>query len=289
MFSLLTHLFSGKTDRIPEAVYWGTVLTTLIAVFTIKPHSLFQHHSYFILFMQALLVCQWLISLCISLMFFRHYRIMEDTPTSKIRSCAQGYVELEGQQYNFDQKPLLSPLGKQSCTWYHYKIEKLIYQNRKPYWKTIQEETSSNPFVLDDKTGQCLVLPQGAKVLNPKKMIWRGHSILPSSYPKNRLVRYLFHNWGQYRYHEMIMLPNSDLYAIGMFETTDKVNMLSIKNLPKRRPYILSMLSEEKLISKYKFKAVIYFMTFIILFIGQLYFKTWYNEYWHWLLTLLSR
>jgi len=56
--------------------------------------------------------------------FFQHARVMEDMPTSKVRSAAQGFVELAGMQHALEDKPLLAPLTQNSCTWWSYVIEK---------------------------------------------------------------------------------------------------------------------------------------------------------------------
>ena len=55
---------------------------------------------------------------------FQHARVMEDMPTSKVRSAAQGFVELAGVQHPLDATPLLAPLTHHPCTWWSYVIEK---------------------------------------------------------------------------------------------------------------------------------------------------------------------
>ncbi len=56
--------------------------------------------------------------------FFQHARMMEDMPRSKIRSAAQGFVELSGIQDPLEGTPLSAPLTGSACTWWDYKIEK---------------------------------------------------------------------------------------------------------------------------------------------------------------------
>ena len=50
-------------------------------------------------------------------------RLMQDTPTSRIRSAAQGYVEFEGWAENSPARPIFSPLTHTACTRYRYKVE----------------------------------------------------------------------------------------------------------------------------------------------------------------------
>jgi len=56
--------------------------------------------------------------------FIRRARLIEDTPTAKVRSAAQGYLELIGRGKYLGDKPLVAPLTGTPCTWYSYKIER---------------------------------------------------------------------------------------------------------------------------------------------------------------------
>ncbi|MEJ2141596.1 MAG: hypothetical protein P8Y24_04455 [Gammaproteobacteria bacterium] len=49
-------------------------------------------------------------------------RIIEDTPTSKIRSAAQGYVEIIGRGQYFNKSPVIAPLTLTECIWYSFEI-----------------------------------------------------------------------------------------------------------------------------------------------------------------------
>src|SRR5579871_4099491 len=51
-------------------------------------------------------------------------RVIADTPTAKIRSAAQGYVELLGQGHRLNGEPSFAPLSKLPCIWYRYAIER---------------------------------------------------------------------------------------------------------------------------------------------------------------------
>jgi len=50
-------------------------------------------------------------------------RIMLDTPTALIRAASQGYNELAGLARLVPGGPIITPLTKQSCVWYWYKVE----------------------------------------------------------------------------------------------------------------------------------------------------------------------
>ncbi len=55
--------------------------------------------------------------------FFYRKRLIEDTPTSRIRSAAQGYVELDGQSQLMDGPTIVAPLSGKPCTWYSFTVE----------------------------------------------------------------------------------------------------------------------------------------------------------------------
>lgn len=55
--------------------------------------------------------------------FYRRVRMIEDTPTSKIRSAAQGYVELQGEAESLPGPATVAPLSQLHCLWYRYRVE----------------------------------------------------------------------------------------------------------------------------------------------------------------------
>lgn len=144
-------------------------------------------------------------------------RIIQDTPTSKIRSAHQGYVELIGVQRPATEGLLLSKLSHTKCTWYSYRIEH--YHDKK--WVMIEHGKSEKPFMLDDGTGICYVDPMGAEISSPLMQIWSGHRRYPKGYPKGFFAK-LFGTTGNYRYTELLMTENMPLYALGNFATIQK-------------------------------------------------------------------
>ena len=49
-------------------------------------------------------------------------RLIEDTPTSRIRSAPQGFVELAGVAGVFEGEPIIAPLTQRPCCWYRYRF-----------------------------------------------------------------------------------------------------------------------------------------------------------------------
>src|SRR6266568_3390576 len=114
---------------------------------------------------------------------WRRNRIIEDTPTSRVRSAAQGYVELSGRGILPADSKNKGPLTGMPCTWWRYKIEERGYSRRSPAWATVDSDTSCEPFLLDDGTGQCLIDPRGADVFPGATNVWYG----PGPWPQGRI------------------------------------------------------------------------------------------------------
>ena len=112
--------------------------------------------------MAALSLMAWLSAL-------KRLRAVRDTPTSKIASAAQGYVELAGQGQAFGETPLLSKLSLLPCLWYRYKIEQRTSDNK---WETIDSGESNDSFMLRDDTGLCIVDPEQAEIITRHREQW---------------------------------------------------------------------------------------------------------------------
>jgi hypothetical protein len=121
-------------------------------------------------------------------------RAITDTPTSRIASAAQGYVELSGCGRPLDNPPLISHLTQMPCLWYRWKVKE---QNGRD-WTTIDDGESEIPFLIDDGSGRCVVDVEGAQVLTKHKRTWTK---------KDR------------HYTEWVLLNNDRIYALGEFKT----------------------------------------------------------------------
>ncbi len=122
-------------------------------------------------------------------------RAVRDTPTSKVASAAQGYVELEGRGKQFGDPPLLSKLSLLPCLWYRYKIERRDSENK---WKTEESGESDDSFMLCDDSGECVVDPEQAEIITRHRDQWHK---------------------GDYRYTEWKLIKEDSLYVIGQFRT----------------------------------------------------------------------
>ncbi len=110
-----------------------------------------------------------LISLIAWVSTLRRRRAISDTPTSRIASSAQGYVELRGRGKPLDYPPLLSKLTTLPCLWYRYQVEENSGSDK---WRTVSSGESDVPFILDDGSGRCVVDIEHAEILTRHKETW---------------------------------------------------------------------------------------------------------------------
>jgi len=163
---------------------------------------------------------------------WRENRTVEDTPSSRVRSAAQGYVELTGHGVMSPGHESLGPLTRKPCTWWRYKIEERSSTGRSRGWSTVDRGTSETPFILDDGTGQCLIDPRGAEVFPAAKDVWYGSTVWPQvRIPDGQgffgKLADLLLSGGRYRYTEYRLQPREPVCALGAFRSLGGVGVES--------------------------------------------------------------
>jgi hypothetical protein len=149
-----------------------------------------------------------------SFALIRRARLLEDTPTSLIRSAAQGYVELNGYARLLPGPPIVSPLSDTPCAWWSYRVDERYRNGGKTEWRMVENETSGELFVIADATGECIVDPDDATVTPGLSRRWGGPAQRPHRPPDGSWFYF-----GDYRYSEKLILIGAPLYAIGWFRT----------------------------------------------------------------------
>jgi len=87
--------------------------------------------------------------------------MMENTPTSKIRSLSMGMVELSGKAKLYYD--LRASGTKTHCVYYRCRYYKYQKTSDSSYWKLTRSVSSGKiPFYIEDETGHVLIKPQGA-------------------------------------------------------------------------------------------------------------------------------
>ncbi|TCJ17137.1 hypothetical protein EZJ19_04090 [Parasulfuritortus cantonensis] len=136
----------------------------------------------------VLAVLAWLANL-------RRQRAIADTPTSRIASAAQGYVELVGSGRAYADLPVLSPTHRLPCLWYRYRH---FVKDNEDKWRQTEMDESVSPFLLDDGTGLCQIDPSEAEVSAKRKETYLD---------------------GDNKVEEELLLAGDPLYAIGEFSS----------------------------------------------------------------------
>ena len=120
----------------------------------------------------------------------KRYRTVADTPTSRIASAPQGYIELVGRGRPPPGANLVSPISGLPCLWYRYRVERKN-GNR---WEHVESGISHDTFGISDGSGMVLVDPDGAEILTSRKRVSSA---------------------GDYRKTEWTLIEGETLYVIG--------------------------------------------------------------------------
>lgn len=128
-------------------------------------------------------------------------RMVGGTPTSRIASAGQGYVELIGHGEPHGA-PVIARYSRLPCLWCRYKLEKRSSNDKG--WNTIEEGESSDPFIIDDGTGKCVVDPEHAEILTDHMDTWTS---------------------GDHYYTEWKLLDIDHIYTLGEFKTVGGSNI----------------------------------------------------------------
>ncbi|HEU5179659.1 MAG TPA: GIDE domain-containing protein [Candidatus Polarisedimenticolia bacterium] len=93
----------------------------------------------------------------------RKKNMIENVPTSAIRSVAMGLAEIHGMACA--EAALSAPLSGERCHYFRYRVEEERTRSKGgKEWVTVDHGTSNVPFPLEDSTGKIQVDPQGADV-----------------------------------------------------------------------------------------------------------------------------
>jgi len=160
--------------------------------------------------------------ICIGFIFFRKKRLIENIPTSKIRSIAMGLVEIFGQVIPIKERILKSPFTDKECVYYQFTIEEYRSSGKNSQWVTIKKGEQRDLFYLKDDTGKVMIDPTGATIEARKNFEYQSGL---GKDPPEQVIRFLTVNnlahegfFGlnkTMRYHETIIIPDDTLYIMG--------------------------------------------------------------------------
>jgi len=93
----------------------------------------------------------------------RKKNLIENIPSSPIRSVAMGLAEIKGQSPSAAM--LTAPLSGTPCHYFRYLVEEERNRGKNREWVTIDQGKSNAPFSVEDPTARILVNPEGADIL----------------------------------------------------------------------------------------------------------------------------
>ena len=131
----------------------------------------------------------------------KRYRTVADTPTSRIASAPQGYIELVGRGRQPPGASLVSPISGLPCLWYRYRVER----KKGDRWEHVESGISNDTFGISDGSGLVLVDPDGAEILTSRKQV---------------------SNAGGYRKTDWTLIEGETLYVIGEHVTLGGPNAM---------------------------------------------------------------
>ncbi len=154
--------------------------------------------------------------------YLKQKRLIENTPTSKIRSLAMGLVEVYGEVLSKENNVLKSPFSQKDCIYCKYTVEEYRRSGKHSQWVDIKNGETMVPFSLKDDTGMVLVEPKGAKIEIP--MDFEFNSSWGKD-PPDSIKKFLSSNGMSFegflganktmRYREYIIEPQNKLYVMG--------------------------------------------------------------------------
>lgn len=224
------------------------------------------------------------------------YRLIMDTPTSKVRSMAMGLVEIHGAVQ--PENAIRTPFSQTDCVYYRYTIEEYRAHRhrdskgrvRTTYsWDTVGSGERRIPFYARDDTGSVYVNPTNAEfnVTLKKSFYQRGGFFgaigmvidLLSDWDNDNTTDLNISTWGlepmepgvhitfgtsvgDRKYYEYYLAPNEDVYVLGTAKSSQsRPGHVWIEKGSNEPTFIISSKSEKELLSSLK-------MQFLMLFVA---------------------
>jgi hypothetical protein len=156
-------------------------------------------------------------------------RMVQNTPTSKIRSMAMGLVEVHGTV--LQRSAVHAPFSGKPCA--YWEVEIAVRTNRKHGWTTVHRNTSGQPFYVDDGTGVAMVYPKGSTCRMPPGadeacLGWT----LPEVYADYMKQQGLWMRWlwriGMMRFRERVIEEGQRVFLLGTAEPRAQSRDLSV-------------------------------------------------------------
>jgi len=145
---------------------------------------------------------------------FHLKRLIQNTPTSRIRSMAMGLAEVNGA---IECRSMVSaPFTGRACAAWNVDVS---VRSRRNHWSVVHRATSGHPFFLRDETGVALVYPRGAdcKVNFAVEEVCAGVALpdLYAQYLATLGPRQYLWRLGMLRFRERVLEEGARVYVLG--------------------------------------------------------------------------
>jgi hypothetical protein len=164
--------------------------------------------------------------------FYKKKQLIEDTPTSKVRSLAMGLVELFGQVIPIQERVFKSPFTEKDCVYYQFTVQEYRQSGKHAHWVTVKKGEKRDLFYLKDDTDMVLVDPTDASIEAAKDYECESGW---GKDPPESVLRFLAANNIAFegflganktmRYQEHVIVPNQNLYIMGTADENPFVNV----------------------------------------------------------------
>ncbi len=200
-------------------------------------------------------------------------QVIENLPTSKIRSLAMGLVEVSGKAVlKPDGVKLKSPFTNKPCVYYKYMIEEYRKQGKNSSWAVIGSGKDYSKFYLQDDTGKVLVNPTGANIDIPHDNIFTSNigkepPLSVKNFINKQNIRH--ESWlginKRMRYTEWFIEPGDNIYIIGTADDNPEleegtaqhnVDDIMIQKGSNNPFYYISDKGEKEVLNSFKWKVI---------------------------------
>jgi hypothetical protein len=158
----------------------------------------------------------------------RRLRLIENTPTAKIRSMAMGLVEVNGTVEG--RSSAFAPFSGKPCV--YWQVDVAVRNGRRQSWSTIHRNASGQPFYLRDETGVAMVYPKGSDSHIPHGVEETAHGLMMpacySDYMKEHGI-WMRHVAGlsTLRFRERVLEGGERVYVLGTAMPRAQVHTVS--------------------------------------------------------------
>lgn len=212
---------------------------------------------------------------------FKEKNIIKNVPRSKIRSVAIGLAEIVGTAKAITM--VKTPISKQDCVYYNYVVKQLESNgDHTDNWRTIKTESSTQPFIIQDETGEIEVNPVKADVYLGLRKAYFASLNLFKVFSKDAEQKYLqnlkeievvnghekikfrMSKRGDRKYYEYYLLPGDNTYVLGTVSPKDNSDKLFVHKGVNDKYFILGDKNENTVLKRINKKLLIFGLVLLV-------------------------